>query len=103
MREVEIPIANLPPALDGLRITQLSDIHVSYMPAAQRVVLPWPMELKGDLAVVTGDFVTGGRTRSKPASQLSACTRQLGYGAATGTMKFTRERRKPAKLFINLG
>ena len=36
VREVEIPIANLPPALDGLRITQLSDIHIgSYMPVAQ--------------------------------------------------------------------
>ncbi len=36
VREVEIPVANLPPALDGLRITQLSDIHIgSYMPVAQ--------------------------------------------------------------------
>ncbi len=34
VREVEIPIANLPPGLDGLRVTQISDIHIgSYMPA----------------------------------------------------------------------
>src|SRR5258705_1706587 len=33
VREVEVPISNLPPALDGLRINQLSDIHIcSYIP-----------------------------------------------------------------------
>jgi predicted MPP superfamily phosphohydrolase len=61
VREIEIPIANLPPALDGLRITQLSDIHIgSYMPIAQvRRAVGMASELHGDLIVVTGDFLTG--------------------------------------------
>ena len=29
VRRVEIPIANLPPALDGMKIAQISDIHMS--------------------------------------------------------------------------
>jgi predicted MPP superfamily phosphohydrolase len=61
VREVEIPVANLPPALDGLRITQISDIHIgAYMPADQvRRAVDMANELRGDLTVVTGDFVTG--------------------------------------------
>jgi len=65
IREIEIPIANLPPALDGLRITQLSDIHIgSYMPVAQvRRAVGMANELRGDLTVVTGDFLTGRTAR----------------------------------------
>src|SRR5882672_12718331 len=61
VREVEIRIPNLPPGLDGLRITQLSDIHVgSYMPVAQvRRAVGMANELRADLVAVTGDFLTG--------------------------------------------
>src|SRR5216684_2380789 len=60
IHEVDIPITNLPPALDGLRITQLSDIHIgSYMPVAEvRRAVGMANELAGDLTVVTGDFLT---------------------------------------------
>jgi len=61
VHRVEIPISNLPAALDGLTITQLSDIHLSgYMPRSQvRRAIHMANELGGDLAVVTGDFITG--------------------------------------------
>lgn len=61
IRRVEIPVANLPGALDGLKIVQLSDIHLSgYMPREQvRRAVDMANELGGDLAVVTGDFITG--------------------------------------------
>jgi uncharacterized protein len=60
VRRVEIPVANLPPALDGMKIAQLSDIHLSgYMPRSQvRRAVDMANELGGDLAVVTGDFIT---------------------------------------------
>jgi uncharacterized protein len=61
VRRVEVPIANLPPALDGMQIVQLSDIHLSgYMTRTDvRRAVEMANELGADLAVVTGDFITG--------------------------------------------
>jgi len=61
VRREEIPISNLNPALDGLSIVQLSDIHLSgYMPRTQvRRAVEMANELGAHLAVVTGDFITG--------------------------------------------
>src|SRR5207253_5246537 len=61
VRRVEIPIPNLPPALDGMKIVQLSDIHLSsYMSRAQvRRAVDMASDLGADLAVVTGDLITG--------------------------------------------
>ncbi len=60
VRREEIPISNLNPALDGLSILQISDIHLSgYMPRAQvRRAVDMANELGAHLAVVTGDFIT---------------------------------------------
>jgi uncharacterized protein len=61
IHRVEIPISNLPAALDGMRIVQLSDIHMSgYMPREQvRRAIDMANDLGADLAVVTGDLITG--------------------------------------------
>jgi uncharacterized protein len=61
VRRVEIPTAKLPPALDGLKIVQLSDIHLSgsMSRADVRRAVDMANELGADLAVVTGDFITG--------------------------------------------
>src|SRR6266852_4403974 len=62
VRRVEIPIADLPPALDGLKIVQLSDIHLSGGSMSRtdvRRAVDMANELGADLAVVTGDFITG--------------------------------------------
>jgi predicted MPP superfamily phosphohydrolase len=60
VHRVELPIANLNPALDGLSVVQLSDIHLSsYMSRTQvRRAVEMANELGADLAVVTGDFIT---------------------------------------------
>jgi predicted MPP superfamily phosphohydrolase len=73
VREVDIPIENLPPDLDGLRIGLLSDIHLSpYLSESEfgRVV-DMANETKPDVMLVTGDLIT---TASDP---LDACLRQL--------------------------
>jgi predicted MPP superfamily phosphohydrolase len=61
VRRVEVPLANLPPDLDGMQIVQLSDIHLSgYMTRLDvRRAVEMANELGADLAVVTGDFITG--------------------------------------------
>ena len=61
VRRIEIPIPKLPAALDGLQIVQLSDIHLSsYMSRTQvRRAVHMANDLGADLAVVTGDLITG--------------------------------------------
>lgn len=58
---VDIPLANLPPALDGFCIVQLSDLHVG--PTIKRGYLRRIIErtnaLNADLIAVTGDVVDG--------------------------------------------
>jgi predicted MPP superfamily phosphohydrolase len=107
VREVEIPIANLPHALDGLRITQLSDIHIgSYMPVAQvRRAVGMANELSGDLAVVTGDFLTG---RTDPLedciAELSRLRAPLGVWGCNGNHEiYARAEKRSAELFHKFG
>jgi uncharacterized protein len=107
LREVEIPIANLPPALDGLRITQLSDIHIgSYMPVAQvRRAVGMANELCGDLAVVTGDFLTG---RTDPLedciAELSRLRAPLGVWGCNGNHEiYAHAEKRSAELFQKFG
>jgi uncharacterized protein len=60
VRRVEIPMHNLPSALDGMQIVQISDVHLSgYMSRAQvRRAVDMANDLGADLAVVTGDLIT---------------------------------------------
>lgn len=61
LRRVEIPLPNLPPELDGMQIVQISDIHLSsYMtPESVRRAVDMANDVGADLAVVTGDLITG--------------------------------------------
>ena len=61
VRKVEIPLPNLPAALEGVKIVQISDIHLSsFMPRLQvRRAVNMANDLGADLALVTGDFITG--------------------------------------------
>ena len=61
IRRVEIPMANLPDALDGMKIAQLSDIHLSGYISREDVrrAVDMANDLSPDLSVVTGDFITG--------------------------------------------
>jgi uncharacterized protein len=70
---VEVPITDLPPSLDGLRIVQLSDLHIGdFMPrAAIRRAVALANTLQADLAVLTGDLISNGR------DPLEACIAEL--------------------------
>ena len=107
IREITIPIANFPHALDGLRITQISDVHAgSYMPVAQvgRAV-GMANELGGDMIVVTGDFIT---TRGDPLedciAELSRLRAPLGVWGCNGNHEiYARAEVKSAELFHQHG
>lgn len=60
VRRVEIPIPNLPAGLEGMKLVQISDIHLSsYMPRLQvRRAVEMANDLGADLALATGDFIT---------------------------------------------
>src|SRR6476659_4631148 len=57
---VDLPVFNLPQALDGLRLVQLSDIHVGdFMPLHEvRRAVEMANSLAPDVAFITGDFLT---------------------------------------------
>ncbi|MBS1857482.1 MAG: metallophosphoesterase [Acidobacteria bacterium] len=73
VREVDLPVPGLPADLDGLRILQLSDIHLSaFLSEAEFArVIDASLELRPHLAAITGDLISG------PQDPLDACIRQL--------------------------
>jgi len=74
LREVEIPIEDLPPDLEGLRLTLISDIHLSpYLSESEFArAIDMANETRPHLMLVTGDLIS---TASDP---LDACLRQMG-------------------------
>jgi len=87
VREVALPVGGLPPGFEGLRIVQLSDIHIgSYMSASEvRRIVGMANELGADLAVVTGDFVTGASDPLRDCvSELSRLRASLGVWGCNG-------------------
>jgi predicted MPP superfamily phosphohydrolase len=61
VNRVELPLTNLPPELDGMEIVQISDIHLSSYMSRESVrrVVDMANGVGADLAVVTGDLITG--------------------------------------------
>src|SRR6266852_2407189 len=55
-----IRLGRLPKAFEGFRIVQLSDLHISPFMSAEEIrrYVAIANQLKGDLAVLTGDFLT---------------------------------------------
>ena len=71
--EVSVPIPNLPKDLDGLRIVQITDIHLSPFLSEREfaVAIDMANETRASIALVTGDLTT------RPGDPLDACLRQL--------------------------
>ncbi len=69
-----IPISNLPPSLDGLRIVQISDTHLGpRIPRAHIArALDLAADLRPDLIALTGDYIHMGTWYITPAVEMFA-------------------------------
>jgi hypothetical protein len=107
VRKVEVPISGLPAALDGLRIAQLSDIHIGgYMPRQQvRRAVEMANELGAELAVVTGDLITGASDPLEDCVQeLAQLRAPLGVWGCNGNHEvYARAENAVAALFRRAG
>jgi predicted MPP superfamily phosphohydrolase len=73
LSEVPVPIHNLPKDLEGLRIVQITDIHLSPFLSEREFAMAIDManETRANIALVTGDLIT------RPGDPLDACLGQL--------------------------
>ncbi len=84
---VDVPIPNLPAGLNGLRIVQLSDIHIGdFMPREEvRRAVDMANSLAPHLAVITGDFLTSeGDPLPECITELSRLKAPLGVWGCNG-------------------
>jgi uncharacterized protein len=107
IHRVDLPVSGLPPALEGMRIAQLSDIHIgSYMSAPEvRRAVEMANGLGADLAVVTGDFLTGpGDPIEACVDELSRLRAPLGIWGCNGNHEaYAEAEALAAKLFMQHG
>lgn len=73
--EATLPVSGLPPALNGVRIALLTDIHHSALVGAEdvRAAVDLTLSLRPDIIVLGGDYVTfADRTFVEPVAELLA-------------------------------
>jgi uncharacterized protein len=75
LREQKIVVPNLPDALHGMRLVQLTDIHMGPFLGAPELARAVAManETKAHVALVTGDLISG------PGDPLDACIESLSH------------------------
>lgn len=91
VRQVRIPIRDLAPGLHGLKIAQISDLHVGptiKRDFVQKLVLQ-VNALQADLVVLTGDLVDGSVEELRPhTAPLAELRSRLGSYAVTGNHEY---------------
>ena len=109
LERVTLPFPNLPPALAGLRIAHLSDLHTSrwigadYLGAAVDLVLAQ----RPDLVVLTGDFLHHNRHVQRHAETcagaLARLRAPLGVFAVLGNHDYWGSPRMVVRAFQDVG
>jgi uncharacterized protein len=87
IRVVDTPIKDLNPALSGLRITQISDIHIGQAVNRKRIeqIVDQCNSIKADLIAVTGDLADGDAEQLREtAAPLATLQAQHGVWFVTG-------------------
>jgi predicted MPP superfamily phosphohydrolase len=107
VREIDLPVPGLAAGLDGLRILQISDIHLSPFLSEKEFarVIDATLGLHPHIAFVTGDLIS---TRRDP---LDACIRQLArvkadagvYGCMGNHERYARAETATAEMAARVG
>ena len=66
----EVSVAGLPPAFDGLKIVQISDLHSKFFGRDQGRLAAKVERLAPDIILCTGDMVDSRRYREEPVYAL---------------------------------
>lgn len=91
VRRIELPIAHLPPAFEGLRLVQLTDLHLSRLLGHNwvQVVVQRTNALQPDVLVLTGDLIDGSTTaRQHDIAPLAQLRARLGVYAVAGNHEY---------------
>lgn len=106
IKRVSVEIPNLPRGLDGMRIVQLSDLHISRLFDA-----PWTEDvvaktnaLNADLVVITGDLIDGTpEARQHDVKALGGLRAELGVIAIPGNHEYYFQEGRWRQIFEQLG
>lgn len=105
-RSIDVQIAGLPPAFDGYRVVQLTDIHASRLltgPWVSRVV-ERSNGLHPDLVVITGDLIDGDvQARRDDVASLGTLRARDGVIAITGNHEYYAQHAQWMQAFRGLG
>ncbi len=91
VKELEVPIRNLPAALAGLRLVQISDVHIGPLLRKEWVqgVVARVRSLAPDLIAITGDLVDGSVAElSAQAAPLAGLSAPRGVWFVTGNHEY---------------
>lgn len=91
VRRVEVMVENLPQSFDGLRIVQLTDLHISRLFPARWVesLVSRTNRLNPDAIMITGDLIDGTvQARMKDVAPLSKLKAPLGVIAVLGNHEY---------------
>jgi predicted MPP superfamily phosphohydrolase len=88
---LEVPLAHLPPSLDGFKVIQLSDVHIGTFARLARIrgIVEKVNALVPDLVVITGDLVDEQASQLAPLEPILAALRaRHGVLAVPGNHDF---------------
>ncbi|MGF6272952.1 putative MPP superfamily phosphohydrolase [Massilia sp. UYP11] len=91
VRRVELAIRDLPPALTGFRMVQLTDLHISRLMHGDwvREVVERSNALRPDLVVITGDLIDGSpQARAGDVRPLAGLVARHGVIASLGNHEY---------------
>lgn len=91
VKEYELPVANLPEGLEGLKLVQLSDLHASALLTEPHIaaIVDRVNALDPDLVLVTGDIADGTvEHRNRDVEPLSRLKARHGVFACLGNHEY---------------